>query len=110
MVIALCVNTYALAENICECPDPPGGSIRCEDDQVGFCNLEKGKIKGACITPPPTQTKGMALEAWVLSELFKKRITTQMIQEDKQLQVILKDETFIDPLTGAKTRFSLPRW
>jgi|SRR5215472_14088917 len=30
--------------NICDCPDPPGGSHECSDDQLAICGYQNGKI------------------------------------------------------------------
>ena len=103
------MNTHAFAENICECPSPPGGAIRCEDHQVGFCNLDNGKIDGACMTPPENQSSGKKLDAWVLSVLLQKTVTPEMIQKNKKFQEILYNRALINPRTGQKTKFSLPR-
>jgi hypothetical protein len=42
---------YASAENCCDCPDPPGGRIACEDHQVGTCGVKNGKVYGGVQNP-----------------------------------------------------------
>lgn len=109
MVCLLTLNGYAYAENVCKCPDPPGGAIRCEDFQVGFCKLKNGKIDGECTTPPPSQSHGVALHAWVLSKLLQTEITPEMIQKRRELQEILNKGIYVNPHTSEKAYFMLPR-
>lgn len=38
--------------NECDCPEPPGGSIRCRDDQLAICGYRDGKIVSGCYDRP----------------------------------------------------------
>jgi len=37
--------------NVCECPDPPGGSVRCAPDHYAYCVVVRGKTKTGCYKP-----------------------------------------------------------
>lgn len=35
----------------CNCPEPPGGSVSCSDDQIAFCRVFNGKVSSGCLSP-----------------------------------------------------------
>ena len=35
----------------CNCPEPPGGSVTCSDDQIAFCRVFNGKTSSGCLSP-----------------------------------------------------------
>lgn len=37
--------------NTCQCPDPPGGSVRCPSDSFAYCYVNQGKLKSGCYKP-----------------------------------------------------------
>lgn len=60
----------------CDCPNPPGGSITCSDDQLAMCGYRNGVIISGCFDPPPSvramPTKGqqfLAIQNWALQEI-----------------------------------------
>jgi len=109
ILIALCVYPlYAIAENSCDCPDPPGGRITCEDHQVAFCRVKNGKVYGECKTPPKEASQGNAQKAWILSELIGTTINPSDITKKFELQRILRERRYINPRTNEVVTFSLP--
>lgn len=48
-----CINTLAQS-NQCDYPDPPGGTLTCEEGQIPACMTKDGKAIGVCRTPPPS--------------------------------------------------------
>jgi len=40
-------------KNVCECPDPPGGSVHCEPHQMAICGVINGVERRECLDPPP---------------------------------------------------------
>lgn len=62
--------------NICRCPKPPGGSVRCNDDQLAVCGYENGEIVSGCFDRPEhllliknEDEKNLALANWTLSRI-----------------------------------------
>lgn len=112
LLIALCVQPlYANAENSCDCLDPPGGRITCEDDQVAICRAKDGKVYGECKTPThqKSPTEGVALRAWILSELLQTRVQPEEVEHRPEYQRILSEGRYTNPRTGEVIRFQLPR-
>lgn len=104
------------ADNSCDCQDPPGGRIKCENDHVAICRVSGGKVYGECKTPPKSATKGKALEAWMLSEVLGTPVEPVDVKEKKaytdskrELQLILSKERYTNPETGDVTTFKLPK-
>lgn len=50
----------------CTCPDPPGGTTMCEENQIAFCIVQNGKAVQRCVTPIPARNS-LELVNWVLS-------------------------------------------
>jgi hypothetical protein len=110
LLIALCLQPlYANAENSCDCPDPPGGRITCEDHQVAICRVKDGKVYGECKTPPKSAREGIALRAWILSELLQTPIRPEEVERRPEYQRILAEGKYTNPRTREVIRFRLPR-
>lgn len=99
---------YAIAENSCDCSDPPGGRITCEDHQVAICKVTQGKVYGECKTPPSSAKTKHELEAWLLSELLQTPIRLGDIDRRSEYQRVLSEGIYTNPKTGEKIRFKLP--
>lgn len=39
-----------MTQNVCDCPDPPGGQTSCEPHQVAICRVRNGKVYASCVT------------------------------------------------------------
>jgi len=59
--------------NICDCPNPPGGQAVCEPNQLAICRVKNGVAQMQCLNPPvisaPVGSPGwqLAMQNWVLS-------------------------------------------
>jgi hypothetical protein len=60
----------------CGCPNPPGGSITCSDDQLAMCGYQDGQIISGCFDPPflraviPIRSlRIIALNNWILQRI-----------------------------------------
>lgn len=96
------------AKNSCLCQDPPGGQITCEENQYAFCKVIEGKVYGDCKTPPKSSSKGVELDAWVLSEVLGTAVQPRDVRREAKLQEILWAKHYQDPRTGEITTFSPP--
>jgi hypothetical protein len=98
-----------MAKNSCDCPNPPGGTVVCEADQLAICRVKNGKTQAECVTPPPN-LKGHALKAWALGVITKKkRSLTGVPRLDNEDREILEAGEFEDPVTGELVMFRLPK-
>lgn len=100
-----------VAENTCDCQNPPGGRVQCEDRQVAFCRIKDGKAYGECKTPP-TQSEGKVLKAWLFSQLTDqpRHLDPNDLSSFQELQVTraVQERRFQDPNTDYVVTFSLP--
>ena len=62
------------ADNVCDCENPPGGMVRCEEGQVAICRIKEGKVLAECKTPPSYARHGAALKGWLASEILKTKV------------------------------------
>ena len=99
--------------NSCDCPNPPGGTVICSDDQLAVCGYVNGRIVSGCFDPPEHVSKlqpqhvNIRVANWVLSVVTGEhrpsgqRITSQDVG-------ILQSGKFTS-LKGDSVSFSLPR-
>jgi hypothetical protein len=106
-LIFLCNVSQAGAAN-CECPSPPGGIVKCENNQVAICEIRDGKVNAQCKTPPKGKTRGSALRAWLLSEFLKRPVEVAEYESNAELQRIILSGQYKNPKTGEIIKFSLP--
>lgn len=38
-------------KNICNCPNPPGGQVVCEENQMAICIVQNGQSTYQCLSP-----------------------------------------------------------
>lgn len=103
LALLTCPQKDLLAENSCECQNPPGGWIRCEDQQAAICRVKDGEVNGECRTPPTSASKE-AMGAWLLSDF-----RPEDIDQKPELRRILSEGRYTNPKTGEVTTFRLPR-
>jgi hypothetical protein len=101
--------------NTCGCPEPPGGSVTCADDQLAVCTYQSGHIVSGCYDRPrhvsqiadPVQSN-LALANWILSMVMGVgRVDAESI--DSGHVQLLRSGQYTNPTTGAITRFLLPK-
>lgn len=88
----------------CECPSPPGGTVKCEDDQIAFCIVKNGKAIHQCITPIETRNS-YSLVNWTLGQItgdYRSNSTT-ITTEDIGILEARKYES-----GSVQIRFALP--
>jgi hypothetical protein len=66
--------TSGWSDNICQCQNPPGGSVRCEAGQVPICRVKNGFVFAECKTPPRSAKSGNAFTLWFASQLLQKKL------------------------------------
>lgn len=63
-----------MTQNICACPDPPGGFARCDPDQLAICRVKDGSVQTECVSPPPLapmpeEARFLALANWAIKAI-----------------------------------------
>ena len=101
--------------NVCQCPNPPGGTVQCSDEQLAICSYKDGQIFSGCFDrPEPIKAisdkneKNLALANWVLSEITgAERSIDQPIESE--LVELLRSGSHTNPQTNELMRFALPK-
>ena len=116
-----------MPKNTCPCPNPPGGQVVCETDQLAICRIIKGAVQAECssapvalisITPthhlrPPFPPLPPTLRDryfnWALSQITgsNRRLGDPISQADWNT---LFTGTYFNPTTGETVKFILPQY
>jgi hypothetical protein len=110
--------------NICDCPDPPGGDLKCPDDQLAICGYQNGKNASGCYERPAyvrllttirdfddpgtPRLDDLVLSNWIISTITGSRRAEADPVEDRHLAMLRRGE-YKNERTGEVTKFSLPR-
>jgi hypothetical protein len=90
----------------CPCPNPPGGSVTCSDDQLAMCGYRDGQIVSGCFDPPHGEASSPQVLNWALEMITgEKRGPNQLISVFHQ-NVLRTGRYQVD---GVLIMFSLPR-
>lgn len=57
-----------MSSNICNCPDPPGGQVACEPNQMAVCIVKNGRARTQCLDPIDSD-RSSAIVNWSLTEI-----------------------------------------
>lgn len=111
--------------NICDCPHPPGGRVRCPDDQLAICGYQDGKIVSGCYDRPGyvsllidiskklydqeiPRLDRLVMCNWIISTITDSRRADADPVEDSHLAMLSRGQ-YENKRTGEVLRFSLPR-
>ena|SRR5258708_6934355 len=101
--------------NACKCPRPPGGTIRCSDDQLAVCGYQDGEIVSGCFDRPELilsiadeGEKNLVLSNWILSKVTGV-YRSDLDPIDSDLFAMLRSGQYRNERTGEVLKFSLPR-
>jgi|SRR5215472_14123513 len=97
----------------CNCPEPPGGSIICNDDQLAVCSYQDGKIVAGCYDAPAAvngmriaSERNRALSNWALQVITGKDRSLDQPITSSELS-ILNSGQYVNE-RGEQTTFVLP--
>src|SRR6266568_9581822 len=97
--------------NVCDCPNPPGGIVICEPDQLAICRIKNGQLRGECTGPPRPLTSSLNRALyfnWALGEITEtRRGLHQPIHDSEWL--ILREGIYSEPLKKVLVQFRFPR-
>lgn len=91
--------------NSCDCPNPPGGRVVCEPDQIAICIVKDGVALQQCHNPP-SATSATAIVNWTLTEITGVLHAADAKVDLPALQMLMAG-TF-DRESGEKVTFSCP--
>jgi hypothetical protein len=101
--------------NTCQCPNPPGGQVTCNDDQLAICGLRDGQIVSGCFDRPDhtltiesESERTVALSNWALSLITGASRSDYDPIAPAEL-AMLRAGVYRDAATGQIVNFSLPR-
>jgi hypothetical protein len=98
----------------CKCPNPPGGGVSCGSDQLAICRVEAFGCHGECHSLPTGLSGGLlgrdVARAWAFSVISRQVL--QLLPSNavlrQQVEDILNQSFYDDPVTGQRVHFSLP--
>jgi hypothetical protein len=99
-----------MSNNICDCPNPPGGRAICEPDQLAICRIKDGEPEMQCLDPPALI--GSPLNAheyleWALSEITGE-VHFSIREEFSPSEIAMFQSGTYKDSTGAVTKFRIP--
>ena len=102
-------------KNTCPCPQPPGGNVACEPNQLAICRVKNGVAEGECINPPAGMDSLANLAPadatrylnWALDHITgQQRLPWEIITPKDQ--GVLRRGVYHNSATGEEVRFKLP--
>lgn len=100
--------------NTCQCPNPPGGVVRCNPDQMAVCGIRDGKIVSGCFDKP-SHARNITSESersYVLSNWALSVITGARRKDYDPISTaefaMLQSGRYVNKRTGEEIRFSVP--
>jgi len=100
--------------NVCKCPNPPGGTIECADDQLAVCGYQNGQIISGCYGRPShifgIEDEGeqrLALGNWILSIVTGSARSDSDSIEPEHFEILSKGR-YKNELTGETITFKWP--
>lgn len=90
-------------KNVCSCPNPPGGTVTCEPDQMAICIVLDGEARREC-QDPPLGSSHAELVDWAVQQVTEGRVSFQTREADL---LMLTSGSFERP-DGSLVTFALP--
>lgn len=102
-------------KNICECHNPPGGTVKCEPHQLAICIVNNGVANKECKDPPLgmgslsslSRTATKRYLNWALTHITgqERELSDPISSADR---IILARGSYNNEATGERVTFSLP--
>lgn len=101
--------------NSCDCPNPPGGRVTCNNNQLAICRVKNGVPEMCCVDLPTSidnindqAERNAAINAWVYKYVTEQDISRRDAMGSNVVQ-FLHSGQFINRETGEMIRFRAPR-
>ena len=92
-----------MSTNSCPCPNPPGGKVICEANQLAICKIVDGKLIQRCLNPISTRISKDLIN-WTINKITDKPTQSRQVS-NQDLLMLLKGEYTDDKQT---VKFNLP--
>ncbi len=101
--------------NVCECPNPPGGTVRCPPSNLAICRVLDGEVISECI-PLPSRlfrveyTRGNPknyLANWIFNRIAKVQVRLRT-EVSSDILEILAEGKYSNSAYDEFVSFSLP--
>lgn len=102
--------------NTCNCPNPPGGIVRCETNQMALCIVKDGQAFYKCLNPPYNRYfrryEAEELVGWALHNIIGDRSHLTIPIESDLIEILKSgfydSRNFSDHYELRFVTFSLP--
>jgi hypothetical protein len=94
-------------KNICDCHNPPGGSVVCEAHQMAICIVINGVARRECHDPPSTGN-ATRLVNWALSHITGRDRAPEAAVSTTELRALDRGQVEVEFSQRAFVTFALP--
>lgn len=95
--------------NRCKCPEPPGGTVVCEEGQLAICVVRYGKAEGSCHNLPTKQSLPGGIDEFIGQANFTLNLVTgrdrNLGQQLTDLDMMILKEGYYKRSDGAEVSF-----
>jgi hypothetical protein len=91
--------------NVCNCPNPPGGQVVCEPHQMAVCIIQDGQARQQCLDPIKS-SDSLTLVNWALSEITGNIRSIYSIVTSQDIELLTQKKHNIG---STAITFSLPQ-
>ena len=95
-----------MPKNNCSCPDPLGGTVECEANQLAICSVKRGKIEAKCVSLP-SGLSHTPMQNLILENVtgIPRKASALLNSDDFK---ILSSQTYADPGRALIVKFKVP--
>jgi len=96
-----------MSNNKINCPDPPGGTVECEANQLAICSIKGWKVEAKCVSPQ-SGLSVTALQNWVLENVtgISREASAFLNDDDRE---ILRSQNYRSPDGKLQVSFRVPQ-
>jgi|SRR5579864_3751383 len=88
---------------ICNCQNPPGGTVTCEPHQMATCFVFDGEARRECYDPPLSGTHAELVD-WAARQITEGRVSFQT----REAQLLMLSQGYLARPDGTVVTFALP--
>jgi len=90
-------------KNVCDCPNPPGGTFSCEPHQMAICFVLDGRVRRECRDQPLSGSHA-DLVNWAVDLITEGRVSFKT----REVELLMLSQGSFERLDGARITFTLP--
>jgi len=88
---------------ICNCHNPPGGTVTCEPHQTAMCFVLDGEARRECYDTPPSGTHAELVD-WAVAQITEGSVSFQT----REAQLLMLSQGYLERPDGTIVTFALP--